>query len=207
MENYGTGLTPFYTTLCLWVGALLLPALLTTAAHNADFKFTPLEEYFGKYLLFGSCAVLQGFIASLGDIVVLGVRPMHSMIFVILGMLYSAVFMAIVYTLVALLSNIGKAVGIILLVVQLGGAGGTFPIQVTPLFFQRVHRFLPFTYGISGMREAIAGIYRPTLIKDVIVIILFGIGALVIGALLKEKANKFLHKYSEQLGDSGVVGH
>lgn len=207
MANYGTGLTPFYTTLCLWVGALLLTALLTTTAHNADFKYTPIEEYFGKYFLFGLCAILQGFIASLGDIIVLGVRPQHSVLFVGLGVLYSMVFTAIVYTFVALLSNIGKAIGIVLLVVQLGGAGGTFPIQVTPRFFQRMYKFLPFTYGISGMREAIAGIYRPTLIKDIIIICLFGIGILIIGALLKEKANKFLHKYSEQLGDSGVIGH
>lgn len=207
MANYGAGMTPFYTTLCLWVGALLLTALLTTKSKNVDFAYTPLEEYFGKYLLFGTCAVLQGFIAALGDIVVLGVEVQQPILFVGLAMLYSATFMAIVYTLVALFGNVGKAIGVVLLVLQLAGSGGTFPIQVTPIFFQRIHKALPFTYGISAMREAIAGVYYETLVKDISILCIFFVLAIFIGALLKKKANEALHKFSEKLGESGVVEH
>lgn len=207
MPNYGTGLTPFYTTLCLWVGALLLTSLLTTEAKNANFAYTPLEEYFGKYLLFGLCGILQAFIAASGDILVLGVNAKHPILFVCLAMLYSTVFMAIVYTLVALFSNVGKAIGVVLLVLQLGGSGGTFPIQVTPQIFQKIYNLLPFTYGISGMREAIAGIYYETLVKDIVVLCIFLIIALVMGALLKKKANEKLHQFSKKLGESGVVEH
>ena len=207
VPNYGTGLAPFYTTLCLWVGALLLTSLLTTEAKNADFKYTPLEEYFGKFFLFALCGILQAFIAASGDIIVLGVVAKNPLLFVVLGMAYSVVFIAIVYTLVALFSNVGKALGVVLLVLQLGGSGGTFPIQVTPILFQRLYNLLPFTYAISGMREAIAGIYYETLIKDIIVLFCFLIGALIIGALLKQKANEKLHKFSKKLGESGVVEH
>lgn len=207
MANYGAGMTPFYTTLCLWVGALLLCALLTTKSKNASFKCTPVEEYFGKYLLFATCAVLQGFIAALGDIVVLGVEIKQPILFVCLAMMYSAIFMAIVYTLVALFGNVGKAVGVILLVLQLAGSGGTFPIQVTPVFFQRIHQFLPFTYGISAMREAIAGVYYETLINDIVILCIFFIVFICLGAVLKKKANAVLHKFSKKLGESGVIEH
>lgn len=207
MANYGAGMTPFYTTLCLWVGALLLCALLTTKSKNVSFKCTPVEEYFGKYLLFATCAMLQGFIAALGDIVVLGVEVKQPVLFVCLAMMYSAIFMAIVYTLVSLFGNVGKAIGVVLLVLQLAGSGGTFPIQVTPVFFQKIHEFLPFTYGISAMREAIAGVYYETLIKDIVTLCIFFVVFICLGVLLKKKANAILHRFSKKLGESGVIEH
>ena len=207
MANYGASMTPFYTTLCLWVGALLLCALLTTKAKNADFEYTPVEEYLGKYLLFATLAALQGFIASVGDIVVLGVEVKEPVLFIGLAVCYSIIFTAIVYTLVSLLGNVGKAIGVVLLVLQLAGSGGTFPIQVTPDFFQKIHELLPFTYGISAMREAIAGVYYETLAKDLVVLGLFFIFFIFIGVLLKKKANAFLHRFSKKLGESGVIEH
>ena len=207
MANYGASMTPFYTTLCLWVGALLLCALLTTKAKNADFEYTPVEEYLGKYLLFATLAALQGFIASVGDIVVLGVEVKQPVLFIGLAVCYSIIFTAIVYTLVSLFGNVGKAIGVVLLVLQLAGSGGTFPIQVTPDFFQKIHELLPFTYGISAMREAIAGVYYETLAKDLVVLGLFFIFFIFIGVLLKKKANAFLHQFSKKLGESGVIEH
>ena len=207
MENYGASMTPFYTTLCLWVGALLLCALLTTKAKNADFEYTPVEEYLGKYLLFATLAALQGFIASVGDIVVLGVEVKQPVLFIGLAVCYSIIFTAIVYTLVSLFGNVGKAIGVVLLVLQLAGSGGTFPIQVTTDFFQKIHELLPFTYGISAMREAIAGVYYETLAKDLVVLGLFFIFFIFIGVLLKKKANAFLHQFSKKLGESGVIEH
>lgn len=207
MANYGAGMTPFYTTLCLWVGGLLLCALLTTKAKNATFEYTPVEEYFGKYLLFAVCAVLQGFIAAVGDILVLGVEMKQPVLFVGLAMLYSLIFMAIIYTLVSLFGNVGKAIGVVLLVLQLAGSGGTFPIQVTPIFFQKIYEFLPFTYGISAMREAIAGVYYETLVKDITMLCIFFVVFIFIGALLKKRANAILHKFSKKLGESGVIEH
>ncbi len=207
MENYGASMTPFYTTLCLWVGALLLCALLTTKAQNADFEYTPVEEYLGKYLLFATLAALQGFIASVGDIVVLGVEVKQPVLFIGLAVCYSIIFTAIVYTLVSLFGNVGKAIGVVLLVLQLAGSGGTFPIQVTPDFFQKIHELLPFTYGISAMREAIAGVYYETLAKDLVVLGLFFIFFIFIGVLLKKKVNAFLHQFSKKLGESGVIEH
>lgn len=207
MANYGAGMTPFYTTLCLWVGALLLTALLTTKAKNATFEYTPIQEYFGKYLLFATLAALQGFIAAMGDIFVLGVQMQEPVLFVMLAVFYSIIFSGIVYTLVSLFGNVGKSIGVVLLVLQLAGSGGTFPVQVTPHIFQVLNKFLPFTYGISGMREAVAGVVFNSLATDIVMLIAFLLVFLLIGVLLKQKANAFLHKFAHKLGESGVIEH
>lgn len=207
VENYGAGLTPFYTTLSLWVGALLLCALLSVKFHNGSFEFNPREEYFAKYLLFVSIAILQGFIVSVGDILVLGIKVQFPVLFVSLAVYQSIIFNTIVYTLVSLFDNVGKAIGIIFLVLQLAGSGGTFPIQVTPNFFQKIHYALPFTYGISAMREALAGVTYSTLSKDVITLSLFFLIFLALGYILKPRTTKLCSKLTHKLNDSGVIGH
>lgn len=207
MANYGAAMTPFYTTLCLWVGALLLTALLTTKAKNTAFEYTPVQEYFGKYLLFATLAAMQGFIAATGDILVLGVEAKQPILLVVLAVCYSIIFTGIVYTLVSLFGNVGKAIGVVLLVLQLAGAGGTFPVQVMPEFFQKINCFLPFTYAIGGMREAIAGVAYEALVTDIVMLIGFFLVFIIIGVLLKKKANTLLHKFAKKLGEAGVIEH
>lgn len=207
VENYGAGLTPFYTTLCLWVGTLLLSALLTTRAKNYKLPFTPNEEFIGKYMFYASFGVIQGFIASMGDIFLLRVQVVHPVLFVILSILYSLVFCMIIFTLVSLFGNVGKAIGIIFLVLQLAGCGGTFPIQVTPPFFQKIYKFLPFTYAISGLREAVAGVVYKQVIIDIVALLLVFVLFMVIGLLLKHYAIKALDRFSKKLGQSGIIEH
>lgn len=207
IANYGAGMTPFYTTLCLWVGSLLLSSLLTVKFQPADFSFTSHEEYLGKYLLFATLSMLQGLIVALGDIFLLKIHIQEAGLFVGLTLFYCVVFSMIVYTLVTLFNNIGKSIGVVLLVLQLAGSGGTFPIQVTPAFFQAIHSMLPFTYAISGLREALAGVSYPTLMRDVWTLVGFFFAFLVIGYIFKPSLTSFLGKYSKQLHHSGVIGH
>ncbi|WP_302058390.1 YhgE/Pip domain-containing protein [Paenibacillus sp. MZ04-78.2] len=207
ISNYGAGMTPFYTTLSLWVGCLLLMSLLTVKFQPADFSFTSHEEYLGKYLLFATLSVLQGLIVALGDIFLLKIGIQEAGLFIGLTVLYCVVFSMIIYTLVSLFNNIGKSIGVVLLVLQLAGSGGTFPIQVTPAFFQTIHSMLPFTYAISGLREALAGVSYPTLMRDVWTLVGFFVSFLVIGYMFKPALTSFLSKYSKQLHHSGVIGH
>lgn len=207
IANYGAGMTPFYTTLCLWVGSLLLSSLLTVTFKPAGFSYTPHEEFLGKYMLFATLSVLQGLIVALGDLFLLRVHIVEPALFVALTLVYCLVFSMIIFTLVSLFHNIGKSIGVILLVLQLAGSGGTFPIQVTPVFFQVIHSMLPFTYAISGMREALAGVNFRTLTNDLGILAVFFAGFLVAGYLFKPALTAFLGKYSKQLHDSGVIGH
>ncbi|MEG1584067.1 MAG: YhgE/Pip domain-containing protein, partial [Anaerovorax sp.] len=200
-------MTPFYTTLCLWVGALILCALLTTSAKNADFAFTMKQEFFGKWLLFAFLAMLQGVVVALGDMFVLGIHVAHPTIFVALAAFYSLVFITIVYTFVAQLGNVGKAMGVILLVIQIAGSGGTFPIEVTPTYFQSIYAILPFTYGIDGMREAVAGIVPENLRTDVLVLGMYLGAFLLLGLVSKHWIRKATFKFNHKLEESGITEH
>ena len=143
----------------------------------------------------------------MGDVFVLKVEILHPVLFVLLGMLYSLVFTSIVYTLISLFDNVGKAIGVVFLVFQIAAAGGTFPIQVTPEFFQKINKFLPFTYAINGMREAVAGVVVENLMLDIAVLLVYGAVFIALGLVLKRYANKALKKFIKQLSESGVIGH
>lgn len=204
IENYGAGMTPFYSVLSTWVGILLLSALLTTSVKG---NYKPYEAYFGRALTFLSIALVQGFIIGVGDILLLGVKIEHPVLFVVLLMFTSMVFNFIVYSLVSVFGNIGKAMAIVLLVLQIAAAGGTFPIQVTPKFFQVINPMLPFTYAISASREALGGIYAPNLIKDIIAMSIFMAIAICVNVFLKGPINKFGAPLKKKFSESRMTGH
>ncbi|SFJ59705.1 YhgE/Pip N-terminal domain-containing protein/YhgE/Pip C-terminal domain-containing protein [Terrisporobacter glycolicus] len=204
MANYGAAMTPFYTVLCLWVGVLLLTSLLTTEVRG---EYKSYQVYFGRGLTFLSIGLLQALIVSVGDIYLLGVTVKNPAIFILLSLFISLVFNFIVYSLVSVFGNIGKAMAVILLVIQVAGSGGTFPIQVTPKFFQNVNPFLPFTYGISALREAVAGIYEPNLTGDIVVLLTFLALAIVLNVLLKGPINKMLYRFTKRMEESRLTEH
>lgn len=207
IKNYGAAMTPFYTTLCLWVGALVLTALLTTQAKNVTFPFTLKQQFFGKWMLFVFLGMLQGVVVALGDIFLLRIPVEHPFIFLLLAMFYSLVFVTIVYTFVAQLGNVGKAIGVILLVIQVAGSGGTFPIEVTPQYFQNIYATLPFTYAIDGMREALAGIVPENLRKCVFVLLGFFIAFILLGLVSKHWITRVTAKVNHKLSESGITEH
>lgn len=204
MANYGSAMTPFYTVLSLWVGVLLLTSLLTTEVHGG---YKPYQVYFGRGLTFLTIALLQALIVSAGDIYFLGVTVTNPAVFISLSLLISLVFTFIVYSLVSVFGNVGKAMAVVLLVVQVAGSGGTFPIQVTPKFFQNVNPFLPFTYGIAALREAVAGIYEPNLTKDIIVLLIFLVLSVILNVMLKAPINKLLSKFTRKMEESRLTEH
>ena len=209
IPNYGSAMSPFYSTLALWVGALILVSLLSTDLHKfkGEKEIKAYEKYFGKLLTFVSIGILQSLVLTLGDIYLLNCYVLNKFLFIGIGILSSITFVVIVYTLVSLLGNVGKAIGVILLVIQVAGAGGTFPVEVMPQFFKNVNPLLPFTYSISAMREAIAGIVKENLIRDLIFIIIYMILFLIIGILLKGPINKFSKRFKDKLYESGLIGH
>ncbi|WP_112181554.1 YhgE/Pip domain-containing protein [Paraliobacillus zengyii] len=198
IPNYGSANSPFYTTLSLWVGALLLISLLRVDVANKDELYKHTHIYFGRGLTFASIGIMQALIVTLGDMFILGAYVAEPIWFVIFGIFISLVFMSIVYTLVSVFGNVGKGVAIIFLVLQLSGSGGTFPIQVAPPFFQAINPYLPFTYAISLLREAVGGMIQAIVIRDILVLLAFMIGAIVFAVFLKKPlANKIDHVSNE----------
>jgi len=205
--NYGSAVTPFYTVLCLWIGGYMLSIILGTKAHSLEEgeKLTHNEIYFGKMLLFIFIGIGQAVVASLGALFLLKVYAVHPIMFVLYSIFVSIVFMIIIYTAVSIWGHTGIIIGVVLLVIQVAGASGNFPIEVNPSIFQKIFPILPFTYAISGMRQIMAGIIYSILIRDSIILCIFMIIALVIGVLFKKVTNKKRRKIVEKLKESSIM--
>ena len=184
IENYGSAMTPFYTVLSIWVGSLLMSSLLTTKVEDEENKYKPYQKYFGRGLLFVIISLFQTLIITLGDMYVLGTQATSPYRFVLYALLISLLFSSIIYTIVCILENVGKAVCIVLLVLQLGSSGGTFPIQMTSKFFQALYPKVPFTYSIGLLREAVGGVYIPAVERDIKILLIYLIVVLIGGAIL-----------------------
>ncbi|KMT63042.1 YhgE/Pip domain-containing protein [Paenilisteria newyorkensis] len=205
IPNYGSASSPFYTALCLWVGALLLISLLRVDVEVPRGIFNHHHVYFGRLLTFLSIGLAQALIVTLGNIFLLGVSIASPVYHVLFSMFISVVFMIIVYTLVSLFNNVGKGIAIILLVLQISGAGGNFPIQVSPPFFQAIYPFLPFTYAVGLIRESVGGIYWPNAIHDIILLAIFGVLFILLGILLKKPLDKIVPSLSAKAKKSKLI--
>ena len=177
--------------LALWVGALLLISLLSTDLPG---EIQPRVMYFGRMLTFISIGLLQTIIVTSGDILLVGVTAKHPVWFILFGLFISIIFMLIVYTVVSLFGDVGKAVAIIMLVLQIAGSGGTYPVVLLPSFFQAINPFLPFTYGVDLMREAVGGIIWHRVWIDISALAVFGLIFLSMGTFLKAPVNRLMNK-------------
>ncbi len=207
IPNYGSAMMPFYTTLSLWVGALLLSNLLRTEPVGPDRRphHTLRQVYLGRGVLFLGMGAAQGLVVSVGNLALLGAHAQHPLLLVAWSALIGLVFMTIVYTLVSVLGNLGKALAIVLLVLQLSGGGGTFPIEVTPPFFQAIHPYLPFTYAIDLLREAVGGVVPSVVTSHLAVLLAFAAAAVVIGMLAKPLLAERIAETSERSRESRLV--
>lgn len=201
MRNYGTAMTPFYSVLSLWVGMTLLVSMFSVEAHG---EYNHMEVYFGKLLLFLTIGMTQALIVALGDLYLLKIYCVNPALFVT-GILFTSItFVAIVYSLVSVFGNVGKVTAIILLVLQVAGSGGTFPIQLTPKFFQIINPFLPFTYAISFARESIGGVVQSVLVKDIVIMLSYIVASILISIFLKKPINNLLSGFTKKFHESGL---
>ncbi|MCP1322843.1 YhgE/Pip domain-containing protein [Bacillus sp. S0628] len=205
MPNYGSAMSPFYTVLALWVGALLMVSLLTVEVHEEGANYKSHEIYFGRLLTFLTIGLSQAFIVSMGDIFLLGTYVVDKFWFVLFSLFIGGVFVCIVYSLVSIFGNVGKSMAIILLVLQVAGSGGTFPIQMTPAFFQAIYPFLPFTYAISAIRETVGGMLWDIVTRDLLVLSVFVVVMIVAALLLKTPINKSSEKFVENAKGSKII--
>ncbi|HHY22165.1 MAG TPA: YhgE/Pip domain-containing protein [Bacilli bacterium] len=204
IPNYGSAMSPFFTTLSLWVGALILVSTLIPDVPNKH-RYKSYEAYFGRLLLFLTIGLVQSFIVTMGDMFLLKTFVAHKFMFVLFGFIISTTFVVIVYTLVSVFGNSGKVVAIILLVMQLGASGGTFPIQMTPEFFQKVHAFMPFTHALNLLREAVGGIIWKVVLKHILWLVVYMAIFFFIGIKLKARINKSSDKFLEKARESELI--
>lgn len=207
VSNYGSAMAPFYSVLACWVGGIVLVAILKVAVDEDDeiYGLKPYERYLGRYLLFLMLAVIQGIIICLGDLFFLGVQCTNIPLFVLSGVVSSLVFSLIIYTLTVSFGDVGKAMAVILLVIQIAGSGGTFPIEVTPAFFQKVNPILPFTHAINAMREIVAGQYGADYWLDLLKLLVFIPLALLLGLVLRKPLIRMNEFFEERLNSTKLM--
>ncbi|HEX3016385.1 MAG TPA: YhgE/Pip domain-containing protein [Caproicibacter sp.] len=197
-STFGVGLTPFYSVLAIWVGALLSCALLTVECEDTikGVKLNLKQKHFGKMLLFLLLSLIQSTIITLGDVFLLGVKPADFKLLLGISALTSVTFTVLIFTLVSLFGNVGKAIAVVEMVFQIAGAGGIYPIQTNPKIFGILEPLWPFTYAINGFREAIAGPVWGSVWYNVRALLIF-LGTFLLLAIFKKPFHKLNTKMEE----------
>ena len=200
--DYGSQVSPFYLVLSMWVGALITCAMLKPGTSTGT-KYTPLEMYFGKSVLFLIMGLLQSCVTIIGAHI-LGIYIANEAMFILSCLTVSGVFMILVYSLVSALGNVGKAVAIVLLVLQISGTGGIYPVEIMSPIFNILNPYLPMTYAITLIREAQLGLIWSNFIPALIILFALGIVTVIVSIIIKEKADKATHYFENKLEESGL---
>ena len=205
IKNYGSAMAPFYTTLSIWVAGIVLAAMLKANVDEADVKAlgSPRlhELYLGRYAFFALLAFAQATLVCAGDLLFFGIQCEHPFQFMLVGWLAGFVFSNMIYTLTVSFGDIGKAIAVVLLVMQVAGSGGTFPIEMTADFFQAVYPFLPFTHAINAMHAAMAGAYGMEFWIELGTLALYLIPSLALGLVFRRpviRANRWIIEKLEE---------
>ena len=205
VTNYGSNVTPFYTNLALWVGGFVLVAIYKLEVDDegvGDFK--PWQGFFGRWLLLNLIGQLQAIICCVGDLC-LGIQCVSPMAFVFAGMVESFVYVFFIYALSVAFKHIGKALGVLLVVLQIPGASGLYPIEMQPEFFQALKPWLPFTYGINAMRESIAGFYGCYYAQNLGMLLVFLIPALLVGVAARRHLLNINALFDRRLAETDLM--
>lgn len=207
--NYGSAMAPFYSVLAIWVGAIVLVAMLKVNLDEE--RKRELEDlknhqmYLGRMIFFLIMGLLQSGLVCLGDLFFLEIQCEHPLYFLFAGWITGIVFTIIMYTLTISFGDVGKAVAVVLLVIQVAGSGGTFPIEMTPQFFQSVYKLLPFTHAMSAMRECIGGFYENTYWISLGYLGIYVIIFLFIGLVLRKPIIRLNEKFTEKLESTKLM--
>ena len=209
IANYGSSMAPFYSVLSIWIGGIVLVAMLKV---NVSDKCTEglenvklYQVYFGRFITFLIVGLFQSTLIALGDLLYLGIQCEHPFLFLLACWFSSIVFVNIIYTLTVSLGDIGKAVSVILLVVQVAGTGGTFPIEVAPKFFQAVYPLLPFTHSMAALRETVGGMYGMNYWIDLGKLAIFLVISLIVGLVLRKPIIKLNDAFTEKLEETKLM--
>ena len=202
IENYGSAMAPFYTTLAIWVGCVILSTLIKVHARTDGLiDPTPAELYFGRYLFFFLLSQIQAAVIVTGDLYLLGIQCEHPGLLYLTASLTAFTFSLLIYSLALSFGDVGKALVVVVMVMQIAGSSGTFPIELLPEIYQKIYRFFPFPYAIDAMRECICGLYGDYYIRQLAFLLLFVAAALLIGLLVRRPfmgLNRFMEEKLEE---------
>ena len=206
VATYGSAMTPFYSTLAIWVGSTILVALVKVKASPKGLEnVQSYQLYFGRYLLFLLLAQIQAAIIVAGDLWLLKVNIVEPGLFFLAASFTATAFSLLIYSLTLAFGDVGKAVCVIVMVLQIAGSSGTFPIELLPDTYQKIYIFFPFPYAIRAMREALAGMYGTAYMEALAKLILFMIEGLLIGLVIRIPFVRLNHFVEERMEDTELM--
>ena len=206
IENYGSAMTPFYTVLAIWVGGVILSSILKVHARTEGLvNPRPAELFFGRYLLFFVLSQLQAAIIVTGDLYLLKVQCLHPGAMYLTASLTAFTFSLLIYSMALSFGDVGKALVVVIMVMQIAGSSGTFPIELLPEIYQKIYRFFPFPYAIDAMRECICGMYGGYYGQQLAFLLLFAAAALLIGLLVRRPFMGLNHFMEEKLEETELL--
>ena len=199
LENFGSGMAPFYTTLALYASALLSVSLMHTHVkrRNDIPMLNTTEAFFGRYFVFFAIGQFTALITVLGNLYYIGIQCYAPFQFWLAAAIASLVFTLLNYGMVFALGNIGEAIAIIVLVIQVAGSGGTYPLEMLPQIFRDLYKFMPFNYAMTAMRETIAGSYDHVYLKSILVLLLMAAILIPLSLVLSIAFKPVLKSYVE----------
>lgn len=210
VANFGSGMAPYYTFIPLWTASILIAlAVRTSLADEQRRRFRrlrPHQVFLGRFGVFALISLLQSTVSCAGSLLFLRVQAVHPLLFMLSGWVGGLVFAFFIYTMVVSFGNIGKAIGMLMLVFQVSGSAGSYPLQVLPEFMQRLSPFLPITHAINAMRAAIAGIYQNDYWMELGRLLLFVPPLLLLGLLLRKPLVGLNRRFGEQLERTKLIG-
>ncbi len=208
VPNYGSASTPFYTALCLWVGAVLFSSIASTKFHlneRQQKKYSKRQQFLARMMTYITVGFFQALIVTLGNQWLLGTYTKNPIWNVLFALLIDLAFMVMVYVLVALFDNLGKGIAIIILVLSISAGGGNFPIEMSGPFFRAINPYIPFTHAVNLLRESVGGIYWPTAIKAITILMGVTVAFFIAGYILYPKAEKTFKKVSDELTKGHIL--
>ena len=206
IANYGSAMTPFYTVLAIWVGGVILSSLIKIHARTEGLiDPKPAELYFGRYLFFFVLSQIQAAVIVTGDLYILKVQCLHPGMLYLTGALTAFTFSLLIYSLAISFGDVGKAIVVVIMVMQIAGSSGTFPIELLPAIYQKIYRFFPFPYAIDAMRECICGMYGNYYWQQIGFLLLFAAAALLIGLLVRRPFMGLNHFMEEKLEETELL--
>lgn len=208
VENNGSAMAPFYTTLAIWIGGVVLCALVKATPSPEALRETGCshaQAYLGRIVLFVAVGFLQAALIFGGDLFYLGVQCAHPWLFLLACLLSSLVYVNIIYALTASFGDVGKAIAVVLMVVQVAGSGGTFPREMLPQAFQALYPFLPFVHSENAMRAAMFGLWGNDFWVEVGLLAAFLVPSLLLGLILRRPVIKVNEWFDRKLEETKLM--
>ena len=204
--DYGSAMAPFYTVLALFVGSLLASVMIKVPVTQPQFlEYRAVERYFGRFTLFFLVGMAQALVTAFGCLCFVGIQCVEPARFVLACCLCSLNFAMMNFALVYALDNIGMALAVIIMVLQVAGSGGSYPIHVLPALFQKLYAIMPFHYGMDMLRETVGGMYGRTYRNCALVLLGMCVVFTVFGLLVYYPARKLNAAIAESKERSGIM--